>query len=116
MKLIHMLRLQYTRPNDEVNTVADGLANNFRLNSDFLLNFERDLNEDFNARLILGNHVEAFRSNQINVIGNNLFTNVIYNANVRTGALTFDNVNFNSPQGTAQKRLYSFFADLTIWF
>ncbi|WP_191858806.1 SusC/RagA family TonB-linked outer membrane protein [Hanstruepera ponticola] len=101
--------LTYTRPSDEVNAVQDGMTDNFRLNSDLLVNFDRQLTEDISARLILGNHVETFRSKQVNVGGNNLFTNVIYNVNVRTGELT-------GGEGTTQKRLYSYFGDLTLGF
>ncbi|RAJ19991.1 TonB-linked SusC/RagA family outer membrane protein [Gelidibacter algens] len=101
--------LTYTRPSDEVNAVADGMLQNFRLNSDFLLSFDKNFGEDFNARLILGNHVETYRDKSINIGGTNLFTNIIYNVNVRTGELTGD-------EGTTQKRLYSYFGDLTLGF
>ena len=101
--------LTYTRPGNEVNAVSDGLSNNFRLNSDLLLNFDRQLSDDISMRLILGNHVETFRSKSVNIGGNNLFTNVIYNTNVRTGELTGN-------EGTTQKRLYSYFGDLTLGF
>ncbi|WP_223033657.1 SusC/RagA family TonB-linked outer membrane protein [Hanstruepera marina] len=101
--------LTYTRPANEVNAVQDGMSENFRLNSDLLVNFDKQISDDFSARLILGNHVETFRSKQVNIGGNNLFTNVIYNTNVRTGELT-------GGEGTTQKRLYSFFGDLTLGF
>ena len=101
--------LPYSRPGDEVNAVTDGLNNNFRLNSDLLFNIEKQLTSDFSSRLILGTHLETFRSKFINIGGNNLFTNVIYNVNVRTGELT-------GAEGTAQKRLYSYFGDLTLGF
>ncbi|WP_298339359.1 SusC/RagA family TonB-linked outer membrane protein [uncultured Algibacter sp.] len=106
----------YTRPDDEVNAVRDGMRNDFRLNSDLFLTLEKDLNEDFSLRFLVGTHVESRRNNQINISSNNLFTNVIYNANVRTGNLDFDNVNFNSPQGVFMKRLYSYMADTTVGF
>ena len=101
--------LTYSRPSNEVNAVADGLSQNFRLNSDLLLSFDKQLSDDFNARLILGNHLETYSDKQVNVGGNNLFTNIIYNVNVRTGELT-------GGESTNQKRLYSYFGDLTVGF
>ena len=52
----------------------------------------------------------------MNIVGNNLFTNEIFNVNVRTGNLGFNSTNFSSPQSTSQKRLYSYFGDLTLGF
>lgn len=101
--------LTYTRPSNEVNAVDDGMLENFRLNSDLLVNFDKDFGDNFNARLIIGNHVETYRDKSVNVGGSNLFTNIIYNVNVRTGELTGD-------EGTNQKRLYSYFGDLTLGF
>jgi len=99
----------YSRPSDQVNAVRDGMSNNFRLNSDLFITFDRQLSEDFSAKLILGNHVEQFKSKQINIGATNLYTNSIYNVGTRAGELAGN-------ESTAEKRLYSYFADLTLGF
>ncbi|UKM65132.1 SusC/RagA family TonB-linked outer membrane protein [Flavobacteriaceae bacterium GSB9] len=106
----------YTRPSDEVNAVLSGMGSNFRLNSDLLVNIEGQLSDDFSLRVILGTHLEEFRSNQINIVGNNLFTNEIFNVGVRTGELGFNSTNFASPQTNSRKRLYSYLGDVTFGF
>ncbi len=106
----------YSRPSDEVSAVLSGTGSNFRLNSDLLFNIETQLSDDFSMRFILGTHLESFRSNQINIVGNNLFTDELFNVNVRTGQLGFNNTNFASPQTDSQKRLYSYFGDATFGF
>ncbi|HMC00257.1 MAG TPA: SusC/RagA family TonB-linked outer membrane protein [Flavobacteriaceae bacterium] len=106
----------YTRPGNEVNAVRDGFSSDFTLNSDLLVNIEKELSDDFKLRLILGTHLDTRQNNQINIASNNLFTNIIYNANVRTGILGYDNVNFDSPQSSFEKRLYSYLGDATIGF
>ncbi|WP_142785019.1 SusC/RagA family TonB-linked outer membrane protein [Changchengzhania lutea] len=106
----------YSRPSDEVNAVADGTSSDFRLNSDLLFNIEKQLSDDFSLRVILGTHLESRRNNQMNIIGNNLFTNEIFNVNVRQGNLAFNTTNFASPQSTFQKRLYSYLGDVTLGF
>ncbi|WP_242085766.1 SusC/RagA family TonB-linked outer membrane protein [Aestuariivivens sediminis] len=108
--------ITYTRPSNEVSAVLDATSSNFRLNSDLLFNIEKQINDDFNVRLIVGTHLEAFRSNQMNILGNNLFTDEIFNVNVRTGNLSFNSANFTSPQSNTQKRLYSYLGDLTLGF
>ncbi|TGV02048.1 SusC/RagA family TonB-linked outer membrane protein [Flavivirga rizhaonensis] len=106
----------YPRPSDEVNAVADGTSSDFRLNSDLLFNIDKQLSDDFNLRVIIGTHLESRRNNQMNIIGNNLFTNEIFNVNVRQGNLAFNTTNFASPQSTFQKRLYSYLGDVTLGF
>lgn len=106
----------YPRPSDEANAVANGTSSDFRLNSDLLFNIEKELSDDFSLRVILGTHLETRRSNQINILGNDLFTNEIFNVNVRQGNLTYNTTNFASPESTFQKRLYSYLGDVTLGF
>ncbi|WAC03592.1 hypothetical protein N7U66_09030 [Lacinutrix neustonica] len=101
--------LTYTRPADEVNAVADGVDNNFRLNSDLFVTFDKQINDDFSAKLIVGTHVEAFKSKRVRIGGNNLYTNSIFNVGVRSGELT-------GAERTTQKRLWAYFGDLTLGF
>ncbi|WP_298555398.1 SusC/RagA family TonB-linked outer membrane protein [uncultured Algibacter sp.] len=108
--------IDYSRPSDEVSAVANGVGSNFRLNSDFLFNIEGQLSDDFSLRVILGTHLEGFRSNQINIVGNNLFTNELFNVNVRTGNLGSNTTNFASPQSDSRKRLFSYFGDMTLGY
>ena len=99
----------YTRPDDEVNAVQDGVDNNFRLNSDLFLTFDKQINDDFSAKLIIGNHVEVFKRKILQVGGNNLYTNSIFNVGVRSGELT-------GRELTQEKKLWSYFGDLTLGF
>lgn len=108
--------IAYSRPSDEVSAVANGVGTSFRLNSDFLFNIEGQLSDDFSLRVILGTHLEEFKSNQINIVGNNLFTDELFNVNVRTGNLGSNTTNFVSPQSDSQKRLYSYFGDMTLGY
>ena len=89
--------------------VAEGSANNTRLQSDLVFNFTRKFAKDFEATLILGNTVQTFSSNNYNITGNNLFVPNLYNVGVRTGEPV-------ATVGGTRTRLAGNFADLTLGY
>src|SRR5690606_14428609 len=88
---------------------TEGISYNERIISDLFLNFDRDFGEDFNARLILGNSVETYKSHGVSIGGNDLFVPKLYNADVRRGELSGSNATFNSARA-------GYLADLTVGF
>lgn len=90
-----------------VASVAEGMSNDRRINSDLVLTFKKDLFKDLKATLILGNALYTYTENNVNVRGNDLFVPGLYNPSVRTGELT-------GGSSTAQERRSGNFADLTL--
>jgi TonB-linked SusC/RagA family outer membrane protein len=80
-----------------------------RITSDFLINIDKDINEDFNMDLILGNSVRTFEQHLVDVTGNNLFVPDLYSTDVRRGELLGQN------DRIASKKV-GYLADLTIGF
>ncbi len=86
-----------------------GNSNNFRLNSDLLLRFTKNITNDIKANLILGNAVTTERYNSYNIQANNLFVPGLYNPSVRTGEAA-------SGYQFLERRVAGYFADLSIDF
>ena len=86
---------------------VDASTSDSRINSDFLLSFDRKITEDFTAKLILGNSVFSYQQKGIQLGGNNLFVPGLYAPSVRTGELTGALTKF-------QERTSAYFADLTL--
>lgn len=93
--------------NNTVASVNEGMSNNRRINSDLVLTFKKDLTENVKATLILGNALFSYNSNTVNLGGNDLFVQGLYNPSVRTGELS-------GSSSTLQERRVGNFADLTV--
>ncbi|PIY13314.1 MAG: SusC/RagA family TonB-linked outer membrane protein [Flavobacteriaceae bacterium CG_4_10_14_3_um_filter_33_47] len=88
---------------------ADGLANFTRTNSDFLLKFDKDLNEDINIKFTTGHNLRIEDSKEINVSGTDLIIPDFYNVSTRTGELVGD-------ETTTNRRKIGVYGDLTIGY
>jgi TonB-linked SusC/RagA family outer membrane protein len=85
----------------------DQLSSTTRFNNDFLLTFDKDITEDFSAKLIVGNNIFISRFDRINVGGTNLIVPDFYNVSTRTGELT-------GAQFSRQTRRIAVYGDLTL--
>ncbi|QCX40082.1 SusC/RagA family TonB-linked outer membrane protein [Aureibaculum algae] len=65
----------------------DQTFNSSRFNSDFILKFNKDITEDFNVKLILGQNMRITNSKQIDVSGSDLIIPDFWNVSTRTGDL-----------------------------
>jgi len=90
-------------------SVLEQHTNNRRVNSDFRVMFNRDLTDDFNLSLILGNNVQTFRQSDVFVFGDNLIVPDLYDVSVRTGELQGGN-------STTQSTKVGYYADLTLGY
>ena len=68
-------------------STADELETNERFNSDFIINFDRDISEDFSFNLLLGQNTRLQSSKEIGVDGSDLIIPDFYNVSTRTGDL-----------------------------
>lgn len=88
---------------------ADEMSSSTRFNSDVLLNFDRDLSDDFSANLTLGHNLRMQTTNGIDVAGNDLIIPGFYNVSTRTG-------NLEGGQSQTEYRRFGVFGDLTLGF
>lgn len=88
---------------------ADALSTSNRFNSDFILNFDKDITEDFTADLTVGHNLRIESSNNINVSGQDLIIPDFYNVSTRTGEL-------NGDQFQTDYRRWGVYGDLTLGF
>ncbi|MHC9088241.1 SusC/RagA family TonB-linked outer membrane protein [Tenacibaculum sp. IMCC1] len=95
---------------DEYGAVkADQLTTTSRFNNDFLLTFDKNITEDFSAKLILGNNIFLNRLDRINVEGTNLIVPDFFHVSTRTGELTGN-------QFSTENRRVSVYGDLTLGY
>lgn len=78
-----------------------------RFNGDFILNFDKEITDDFGANLTLGHNVRIQTTNSINVGGNNLIIPDFYNVSTRTG-------NLEGGQETTEYRKWGVYGELTL--
>jgi TonB-linked SusC/RagA family outer membrane protein len=88
-------------------SVAEGFSRNTRVNSDLLFTAQRKLGEKLKATLILGNAVNSFKENRVNVSANNLNVPDLYNISTRTGEVIAGSL-------TQRSQLVGYLADLTL--
>ena len=79
-----------------------------QLNSDFMINFDRDLNEDFELKGILGHNVNQRSANSTRLVGNDLLARDLY---TYTNAQSISNTS-----DSELRRLYGVYADLTLGY
>ncbi|MFV0247439.1 MAG: SusC/RagA family TonB-linked outer membrane protein [Tenacibaculum sp.] len=87
----------------------DQVQNQTRVNSDFILNINKDISKKFKVKLILGHNVRLTASKLINVSGNNLIIPDFYNVSTRTGELAGSEITLNY-------RKIGLYADFTFGF
>ncbi|MBO0590101.1 SusC/RagA family TonB-linked outer membrane protein [Cellulophaga sp. E16_2] len=88
---------------------ADRIENTSRVNSDFLLNFNKDLGQHFTTNLNLGHNTRLTTRKEVGVNGGDLIIPDFYNVSTRTGDL----------QGYEETELYrkiGVYADFTLGF
>jgi TonB-linked SusC/RagA family outer membrane protein len=69
-------------------SVADQYSGNNRINSDFLLKFDKELTENLKLNVVLGNRVSTYDETRVTVAANNLLIPGLYDPSVRTGELS----------------------------
>ncbi|WP_348799404.1 SusC/RagA family TonB-linked outer membrane protein [Flavobacterium adhaerens] len=67
---------------------ASRVMNGQRFNGDFLLKFDKNINDDFNTKLTLGANTRLTSQNEVSVNGSNLIIPDFYNVSTRTEELT----------------------------
>jgi TonB-linked SusC/RagA family outer membrane protein len=88
---------------------ADGLSTGTRFNTDFILNYQKDISKDFNINATVGHNLRMSSGKAINVSGTNLFIPDFYNVSTRSGELV-------GGESYSQLRKMALYADLTIGF
>ena len=109
--LTYAFRLEdaYSNMDDYGAVTADQMNSSERFNSDFLINFNRDITEDFSADLTLGHNLRIQSADQVNVGGSDLIIPEFWNVSTRTGNLT-------GGQSMSEYRRYGVYGDLTLGF
>ena len=95
--------------NNTTASVLQASSENRRVNSDFRINFDRDITEKINANLILGNNVQTFTASSVSVFGDNLVVPDLYDVSVRTGELQGAN-------STSESSKVGYYGDLTLGY
>lgn len=90
-------------------SVTEEMYNFKRVNSDFIVNINKDFANDFNVNANLGQNVRVEDSKTIRVGGNNLILPNFYNISTRTGELT-------GSETTEEYRKFALYGDVTIGF
>jgi len=88
---------------------ADRITNRSRFNNDFLLKFNKAVNDDFNLNLTLGANTFLTTSKRIEVSGENLIIPDFYNVSTRTGDLIGE-------EASSNYRKQGLYADFTLGF
>ncbi|MFC6996100.1 SusC/RagA family TonB-linked outer membrane protein [Rufibacter roseus] len=94
---------------DVAGGVSDNALSTNQLNSDLLVGFYKDLNEDFEVKLILGNAIRENRQNSIGISANGLVIPGLYNVTNRIG-------NPGAGEGSYLARQVGVFGDVTVGF
>ncbi len=85
------------------------IVNSYRVNSDFIVTFDKDIAEDFHATVNVGQNVHVENSNLVQVSGGNLIIPDFYNVSTRTG-------NLEGAESTTDYRRWGLYGDLTFGF
>lgn len=89
--------------------VSDNMLATNQLTSDFLAGFYKDINQDLNLKVILGNSIRENRYNTVSVSANGLVIPDLYNVTNRVGEP-------GAGQGTYMARQIGVFGDATLGF
>ncbi|WP_242923763.1 SusC/RagA family TonB-linked outer membrane protein [Pontibacter liquoris] len=93
---------------DEAGSVSDNTYNSTQLNSDFLAQFTKDVN-DFSFKVILGQSIRSNYSKSIGIYGNGLVNPGLFNISNRVGEP-------GASEGNYEARQIGVFGDATIGF
>ena len=99
----------YSRIDPYGASTSDGMRSKTRFNSDFLLKFDKDVSEDFNVKLTVGQNIRIVDEKSIGVSGDNLIIPDFYNISTRTGVA-------GASEGTTHYRKVGFFGEATIGY
>lgn len=99
----------YSRMDEYGASAADGIFNSTRFNSDFLLRFDKNVSEDVNLKLTLGQNVRLQSSKSVNVSGGDLIIPDFYNISTRTG-------NPGAGESSTNYRRVSFYGEATVGY
>lgn len=110
----------YSRIDEYGARTGAGLFNSSRLNTDFLLKFDKDISDDLNVKFTTGQNIRIQDSKEVAIAGNDLIIPDFYNISTITGnILPFELNNGLSADGnerTTNYRRHSVYADLTVGF
>lgn len=90
-------------------STLDQISNSSRVNSDFILTFDKDISESFNTKLTVGQSMRLTKSKSVNVSGNNLIIPDFYNVSTRSGDL-------DGGESSTNYRKLGVYADFTLGF
>lgn len=90
-------------------STADAISTNTRINTDFILNYKKDITKDIKINAIVGHNMRMTSGKSINVSGTNLFIPNFYNVSTRSGELV-------GGESYSQFRKIGAYADLTVGF
>lgn len=90
-------------------STLDQVSNSTRFNNDFMLNFDKDINDDLSFNLTLGHNIRIQSSKLVSVSGTNLIIPDFYNVSTRTGEL-------GGSESTSEYRKVGVYGDLTVGF
>ena len=86
---------------------ADNIFSSERFNTDALITFDKEIVDNFTAKLIVGQNIRHEASKFINVSGQDLIIPDFYNVSTRTGEL-------QGGEGSTQRRKLGTYGDLTL--
>ena len=97
----------YSDMDDYGAKTADQLTKGSRLNTDLLFTIDKELNENFGTKLILGHNLRTIDYREVNTNGDNLILPGFYNISTRTGEL-------GGSEYLSQERKVGVYGDLTL--
>lgn len=100
----------YSRIDPYGANVRDEMENSSRFNSDFMLRLDKNLTEDINLKVTLGQNVRIHDSKRMRMAGDNLIIPDFYNVSTRTGLLTL------SDEYSSDYRRVSFYGEATVGY
>ncbi|WP_282149163.1 SusC/RagA family TonB-linked outer membrane protein [Algibacter lectus] len=108
----------YARMDEYGARTADAMLTSSRLNSDFMLKFNKDISEDFNVQLTTGQNTRIEDDNAIAVAGNDLIIPDFYNISTITGNILAGDFpdSGSGNQRTRNYRRMSVYGDFTLGF
>ena len=90
-------------------STADAISTSTRVNTDFILNYQKDVTEDININATVGHNMRMTSGKNINVSGTNLFIPDFYNVSTRSGELV-------GSESYSQFRKVGVYGDVTVGF
>lgn len=90
-------------------STRDEISNSSRVNSDFIVTFDKQVSDDFHATVHVGQNVRVESSKDIYLSGSNLIIPDFYNVSTRTG-------NLQGGESTLNYRKFGVYGDLTLGF